>query len=321
MARRSSREFVDLNVGTASHWIVKELAKTKSMRRKFYTILRENAKSLAIVPENTQMVALQQAGERPPFFMVDSYPYFIDVVRLTGTDQPVLSLIGYEETRSESYNIPDEANAHLKTILTHQPHGPYMLGGCSASGIVAYEIAQRLRALGHEVGLLVLFDTPNPYFMREYSDFWMSVTSYRTDLSKMRWSEVPGWMAEKFRGLKDRKPRWLPGTLNGSTRTASIMDQFGPTSPRVIAARRYRPAPYSGRFLLVKRERDLVGRYRDPNFGWGNIVQGVMEVCKVSAADHLEIFKSEVDRSTVAQRLRRSIDAVIEHHPAVCLRA
>ena len=51
-----------------------------------------------------------------------------------------------------------------------------MLGGCSASGIVAYEIAQRLRALGYEVGLLVLFETPNPYFMREYSDFWMSVT-------------------------------------------------------------------------------------------------------------------------------------------------
>jgi thioesterase domain-containing protein len=119
------------------------------MRRKFYTILRENTKSLTIVPKNTQMVALQQAGERPPFFMVDSYPYFIDVVRLTGTDQPVLSLVGYEETQSESYNIPDEADAHLKTILAHQSHGPFMLGGCSASGIVAYEIAQRLQALGH----------------------------------------------------------------------------------------------------------------------------------------------------------------------------
>ena len=74
-----------------------------------------------------------------------------------------------------------------------------MLGGCSASGIIAYEIAQRLLALGHEVGLLVLFDTPNPYFVREYSDFWMSMNSYRTDLSKMGWSEVPGWLVNKFR--------------------------------------------------------------------------------------------------------------------------
>ena len=286
------------------------------MRRKFYTILRENVKSLTIVPENTQIVALQPAGHRPPFFMVDSYPYFIDVVRLTGTDQPVLSLVGYEETQSESYTILDEANAHVKTILDRQPDGPYMLGGCSASGIVAYEIAQRLRALGHEVGLLVLFDTPNPYFMREYSDFWMSITSYRTDLSKLRWSEIPGWITEKFRGLKDRKPIWLPSISNTVNRKPGIMDQFGPSSPRVIAARRYRPEPYSGRFLLVKRERDLVGRYRDPNFGWGEVVSGEIEICKVTSADHLEIFKPEIDRSTVAQRLRRSIDEVIEHHPA-----
>ena len=40
----------------------------------------------------------------------------------------------------EGYTIADEADAHIKTILARQPHGPYLLGGCSASGIVAYEI-------------------------------------------------------------------------------------------------------------------------------------------------------------------------------------
>jgi thioesterase domain-containing protein len=290
------------------------------MRRKFYTILRENAKSLVIVPENTQIVSLQSAGNRPPFFMVDSYPYFIDVVRLTGTDQPVLSLIGQEETqKSDSYSISDEADTHVKVILNHQPRGPYMLGGCSASGIVAYEIAQRLRASGHEVGLLVLFDTPNPCFMREYSDFWLSVNSYRTDLSKLRWSEIPGWVAEKARGFEGGKPSWLPWTSNTVSSAASPTDKFGPLSDRVIAARKYRPAPYSGRVLLVKRERGLVGRYRDPLFGWGEVVRGKIEICKVGAADHLEIFKSEIDRTNVAQRLRESIDEVIEHHPAVSL--
>jgi thioesterase domain-containing protein len=282
------------------------------MRRKFYTILRENTKSLAIVPENARMVALQPAGERPPFFMVDSYPHFIDVVKLTGCDQPMLSLIGQDETQiPNNYTIFDEAAAHVKTILAHQPRGPYMLGGCSASGIVAFEIAQQLRSLGHKVGLLALFESPNPYFMREYSNFCMSVNSYRTDLSKMSWSEVPGWMAEKFRGLKDRKPRWLPGASNGPTRTSSIADQFGPSSPRILAARNYRPGPYSGRFLLVKRDRELFGRYRDLYFGWGKVVQGEIEICKVSSADHLEIFNSELDRSTVAERLRRCIDEAV----------
>jgi len=283
----------------------------KAMRRKFYTILRENSKSLAIVPEDTQMIALQAEGARPPFFIVDSYPYFIDVVQLTGTDQPVLSLIGYEETQSESYTIRDEADAHVETILARQPTGPYMLGGCSASGIIAYEIAQRLRALGREVGLLVLFDTPNPYFMREYSDFWRSVNSYRTDLSNLRWGEIPRWMAEKFSGLRERKPSWLPWTSNTENRTRSIMDQMGPSTVRITAARRYRPAPYSGRVLLVKRERHLVARYRDPNLGWGGVIQSEIEICRVNSIDHLEIFKPELDRVLVARTLRKSIDEVV----------
>jgi len=282
------------------------------MRLKFYTTLQENGKSLAVVRENTQIVPLQPRGERPPFFMVDSYPYFIDVLTLTGADQPVFSLIGQEENlESKQHSIQDEAAAHVKTILSHQPAGPYMLGGCSASGIVAYEIAQQLLALKHEVGLLVLFETPNPYFMREYSDFRMSIASYRADLSKLRWSEIPGWAGEKLRGLKEGRPSWLPIKLNTVSRAPSVMDQFSLFSPRVTAARRYRPAPYPGRLLIVKRDRELLGRYRDPQFGWGGVARGKIEICIVSSLDHLEIFKSELDRTTVAQKLRRSLDEVI----------
>lgn len=288
-----------------------QVVKAKSMRRKFYTILRDNAKSLTIVPEGTQMIALQPAGERPPFFIVDSYPYFIDVVQLTGADQPVLSLIGYEETQDANYTIADEADAHIRTILARQPRGPFMLGGCSASGIVAYEIAQRLHAKGQEVALLVLFDTPNPYFMREYSDFWMSINSYRSDLSSLRCSEIPGWALEKVRGLKERRPRWLHWTSNGTNPTRNLMDQLRSSSVRLTAARMYRPQPYSGRVLLVKRTRHLVGRYRDPNFGWRDAIQNEIETCGVNSLDHLEIFKPEADRVLVAQTLRRNIDEVI----------
>jgi thioesterase domain-containing protein len=221
-----------------------------------------------------------------------------------------LSLIGYEETQDENYTIADEADAHIKTILARQPHGPYMLGGCSASGIVAYEIAQRLHAQGHQVGLLVLFDAPNPYFMREYSDFWMSVNSYRSDLSMMQWREIPGWIVDKVRGLKERAPSWLR-TSNGANRTRSILAGLKSSTVRILAARMYRPAPYSGRVLLVKREGNLVGRYRDPNFGWGEVVRNEIEICRVNAIDHLEIFKPELDRVLVAQTLRKSIDKVV----------
>src|SRR5277367_1714357 len=228
------------------------------MRRKFYTILRANVKTLTIVPENTRIVPLQPAGERPPFFMVDSFPCFIDVVKIIGADQPVLSLICQEETQtSDRYSIVDEAAAHVETILGHQPQGPYMLGGCSSSGIVAYEVAQQLRALGREVGLLVMFDAPNPFFMREYSRFWMSVNSYRDDLSKLGWKEIPGWAAGKFWKLTSGESAWLRNDLNTAYGASRSKDQFAPLSSRIDATRKYRPAPYAGRFLLVKRFREL----------------------------------------------------------------
>lgn len=279
------------------------------MRRKFYTILRHNAKSIVIVPESTQVIALQPMGERLPFFIVDSYPHFIDVVKLVGNDQPILRLIGQDDTEtSKKYTIHDEACDHVKTILAHQPCGPYLLGGCSASGIVAYEIAQQLRLLGHEVGLLVLFESPNPYFMREYSKFWTTINCDRVELSKLSWNEIPGWAVKKFREGSSKSLGWTHSKLK---RRSSEKVQFEPLWNRVEAARNYRPAPYSGRFLLVKRERELFGRYRDPYFGWGEVVQGEIEITKVSSADHLEIFKSEIDRFTVAQRLRKAIDEAI----------
>jgi oxalate---CoA ligase len=283
------------------------------VRRKFYTVLRDGMKSLAIVPEQTQIVALQSTGERPPFFMVDSYPYFIDVVSLLGPDQPVLSLIGQEGTQlSGSYSIADEAAVHVKAMLSLLPNGPFMLGGCSASGIVAYEIARQLRAQQHEVALLVMFDTHNTHFMREYSHLRMSFASYRNDLRKMRWLDIPGWAAGKIRGLTIARIKQVRSRLDLPADEAPAKDQFGPLSSRIQAARKYHPEPHSGRFLLFKRYRELNGRYRDQSYGWGKLVRGKLEICKVSALDHNEIFESELDRALVAQTLRRNFDEVIK---------
>ena len=281
------------------------------MRRKFYTVLRNHTKTAIVVPDNTRMIALQK-GDRRPFFMVDSYPFFLEVVKLMGRDQPVLSLIAQEDTQStETYSIPDEAAIHVQSILAHQPRGPYMLGGCSASGIVAYETAQQLRALGHDVGLLVMFDTPNPYFMREYSHFWMSLASYRDDLNRLHWTEYSGWAMGKVRGLIDRNAPGLRVKLGLSNGVSEKVAKLGPLSTRMQSARRYRPAPYAGRFLLVKRTQ-MTGRYRHPSFGWSTVVKGKVDVCKVSSLDHNEIFKAESDRVAVAQALNLLIEEVIE---------
>ncbi|WP_435592015.1 SDR family NAD(P)-dependent oxidoreductase [Nocardia sp. bgisy118] len=58
--------------------------------------------------------------------------------------------------------IEDMAQAYLAELRKITPHGPYRLAGASFGGLVALELAHRLRTAGEDVELLALFDTPGP---------------------------------------------------------------------------------------------------------------------------------------------------------------
>src|SRR5690606_8475653 len=56
-------------------------------------------------------------------------------------------------------SIDAMADCYLAAVRAAQPEGPYRLGGYSGGGLVAMEMAHRLRREGAEVELLVLFDS------------------------------------------------------------------------------------------------------------------------------------------------------------------
>lgn len=54
------------------------------------------------------------------------------------------------------------ATIYIKEIKRRQPKGPYILGGWSAGGVMAYEVAQQMVNAGEKVESLVLIDAPCP---------------------------------------------------------------------------------------------------------------------------------------------------------------
>jgi thioesterase domain-containing protein len=188
-----------------------------------------------------------------------------------------------------------------------------MLGGCSASGIVAFETTRQLGELGHKVALLALFDTINPYFMRAYSPLRRSLTFNRAKLKRLRWSEIPGWMTAKLAYLAGTRTATSKAGTTGNNGLASAIQPAGPqfrlAEERLAAARRYRPVRHDGRFILFKCHSDLGGRYADPELGWGEAVRQV-EVLQLGANKHIEIFKVVADRIIVAQALRHAFDEI-----------
>jgi acyl-coenzyme A synthetase/AMP-(fatty) acid ligase/thioesterase domain-containing protein/acyl carrier protein len=67
-----------------------------------------------------------------------------------------------EDDRGTSVTVQALAADYLRVIRAHQPHGPYRMIGLSFGGIVAYEVAQLLRASGEKVVFLGMIDSALP---------------------------------------------------------------------------------------------------------------------------------------------------------------
>jgi thioesterase domain-containing protein len=59
-------------------------------------------------------------------------------------------------------DLPALAALYVEAVREAQPSGPYLLGGWSSGGVIAYEMARQLEAQGETVAQLVMIDTPAP---------------------------------------------------------------------------------------------------------------------------------------------------------------
>ncbi len=66
------------------------------------------------------------------------------------------------ESPDKAPSVPELASDYVEIIRQHQPTGPYRIGGISFGGIVAYEVAQQLRASGAEVVFVGMIDAVLP---------------------------------------------------------------------------------------------------------------------------------------------------------------
>ena len=119
------------------------------------------------VRDFSHLVALQK-GTKRPFFCVPGVGgtvfYFLKLASLLGRDQPFYGIQarGLDGETVPYTSVEDMAREYVQAIQTVQPEGPYLLGGHSFGGHIAFEMALQIEAMGHEVGALVLIDCPAP---------------------------------------------------------------------------------------------------------------------------------------------------------------
>jgi thioesterase domain-containing protein/acyl carrier protein len=154
----------------------------------------------------SSFVALSASGQRPALFVAANNYRVRHLVDAFGPDQPLYQLDAYalQEERLISAKplfstVQEMATQFVSQIIAVQGTGPYFLAGQCDGAIIAIEIANQLKRLGHNIASLMVFDTP--------------VTGY---------FQIPPWhrrvlIAAKLGDLPQRVFRTLIRRLRGSS--------------------------------------------------------------------------------------------------------
>ncbi|HEX3532532.1 MAG TPA: amino acid adenylation domain-containing protein [Thermoanaerobaculia bacterium] len=187
-----------------------------------------------------------------------------------GEDRPVFALEarGLAEGQAPLQSIEEMAGLYLAAIREVRPRGPYRLLGYSMGSKIAFTMARELERAGETVEQLVLVDIP---------------ALPRTEAILV--PEIP----EEVRALPD-----FDAELANRQIAVWMANQE--------ASRRWSPAPYQGKALLIVAEDGVCAGAADPALGWGAVAAGGVEVV-FSPGDHFSLFRPPYVE-TLAERIR-----------------
>jgi thioesterase domain-containing protein/acyl carrier protein len=232
------------------------------------------------------LVAIQPRGSKPPFFCVPGYSGNVLRFRSLGSyfapDQPLYGLRDPRlEHKSVSFTqIEDIAPYYVEALLTHQPQGPYYIGGYSFGCLVALEIAQQLQKAGHQVNALVFLDLPR------------SCRPQRPRLA----ARIS--LLVKQKGLSATgKTVMRRLTLLTKRFTPNAVLPLSLSEANFLAQTTYAPRVYTGRAIFFHTQNN-----RDTPRMWENLIAGEIEVHEIPGDHETMLYEPHVQ--ILAEKLK-----------------
>jgi amino acid adenylation domain-containing protein len=274
----------------------------------------------------SSLVVIQGGEDRPPFFCVPGVGGnilgFYDLARELGPDQPVYGLQAQGlDGKSEPFTrIEDMAAHYIREIKTILPQGPFLLGGASFGGSVAFEIARQLERENCPVALVALFDTgarsggkssPWHVALRRRLDRYKSRLTYHGK-NLLFGYERRSYIQRKSRTLRRRFRSWIWQLIYKSYRNRSeplprVLQDVREAS--YLAHKEYVPGPYGGKATLFRAGVRSVADIPRRDMGWGRVALGGVEIREVPG-DHVDMLR-QPHVALLARELRDCIDKAI----------
>ena len=252
------------------------------------------------------LVPIQPKGSRIPLFLIHASGgdvlLYEQLARALGPEQPLYGFRSALFSKPEIFEttIEELASVYVKELRAFLPQGPYLLGGVSLGGIIAFEMSQQLDQEGFRPELLLLIDPEVPGSTKmlaadeQLKRFW---ETFRNEGSTylMRKARMKG----KY---------WVKVVRDYSKHAKLSLYRFAgrdlPTTIRLLGAHdahmralgRYAFRTYPGNITLIRATRrgDALSRRDDPTLGWQRFAAGELQIHDVYS-DHVSmLFEPQV---------------------------
>jgi len=276
------------------------------------------------------LVAIQPRGKQLPFFCIPgsggNVIYFRELAHYLGQNQPFYALQapGLEGKTQPYTQVETIAQYYLQLITTVQPQGPYLLGGHSFGGSVAFEMAQQLTRQGQTVALLAILDTPIIHFNSDelqWDDTQWLVTIARVieHLSAQELEityEAIGALTPEEQLIYFKKQLEQKNILPEATDMAQVRGMIQVIKANELAHIHYQPkGNYPGIITLFRTDevyQDILGFKgeipQDASWGWSQLTTHPVAIHYVPG-DHSSML-TEPHVASLAQKLKKCIEQI-----------
>ncbi|WP_437290235.1 amino acid adenylation domain-containing protein [Sorangium sp. So ce406] len=249
-------------------------------------------------------------GARAPLFFVHpvggNVLCYADLARALGRDRPFYGIqsFGLETPPRALGSLGEMAEAYCDELRRVQPEGPYLLGGWSMGGAVAFEMARVLERGGRRVAAVVLLDAYLPPF-DEPGDDLPPIAQFAADLAGISGASA----AAELAGLGDGylHSAWLLeraqelGALPRETTLGELEALLDVFQRNAALLARYAPGAVQARVELFRAEGSP---RRDPRPAWARWAPGLRS--HVARGDHYTLLRRPHVES-LAERIRAAL--------------
>jgi thioesterase domain-containing protein/acyl carrier protein len=251
------------------------------------------------------VIAIRPQGTRPPLFVVHAVKGHVLFVRTLARhldkNQPLYAIQarGIEAGETPHQRFDQMAEDYVAALRRVQPKGPYHLAGYCIGSLIAFEMAQQLRAAGEEVAIVMMIDpdyhpTIVPWL------YWRNPNA----------PHIRAWRVAIRAGLLARRlTHRLLGREKSSVRpivTGEELRRQAAIRAGIMAALKvYRPRPYDGRVVMVCAA-DRRPHLSNETHGWPTIAPRI-EILEL-AQSHRDIFYDALP--ALGRELQSQLDRV-----------